>query len=198
MTTIATYFTLPPDWAEGVKYSRAWRTSISATAQGVEQRSALWTWPRRSLEYTVAGLSYGESAYMKRKFYQGQGAIYGVPLWTSKTTLSSEATAGQSMVVVVAATGSEFVVGGQLILLGSDPDTYELGEIEVFFVLDPGPPDYTPILGILLKGNLAATWPAGTLVCPVLPCRIRAEQQVEALTAEVVKTVIEAEEAFES
>ena len=72
-----------------------------------------------------------------------------------------------------------------------------MGEIEVFFVMDPGPPDYIPILGIQLTENLAATWPAGTSVCPVLPCRIRSEQQVEALTAEVIKTTIEATEAFE-
>ena len=118
MTAISTYFTLPPDWAEAVKYSRAWRTSIITTAQGEEQRSALWTWPRRSIEYSVMGKTSAESNYIKRKLFQGQGTIFGVPLWTSQTTLSSEATAGRPMVVVVAATGSEFVVGGQMILLG--------------------------------------------------------------------------------
>ena len=111
MTTISTYFTLPPDWAEGVKYSRAWRTSIITTAQGEEQRSALWTWPRRSLEYTVGGLSYRESAYIKRKFFKGQGTVYGVPLWTCRTTLYQQALVAQPIVIAQTLTGHEFVVG---------------------------------------------------------------------------------------
>ena len=57
---------------------------------------------------------------------------------------------------------------------------------------------FEAVLVIELTGNLGATWPAGTSICPVLPCRIRSEQQVESLTAEVTKTVIEAAEAFES
>ena len=191
MTTISTYFTLPPDWAEGVKYSRAWRTSIITTAQGEEQRSALFTWPRRSLEYTVGGLSYGESAYIKRKFFKGQGTVYGVPLWTSRTTLAAQASSGQPVVSLVDFDGHEFVEGDLVILLGSTPDSYEVGEIDS--LVDAG-----AVLTVTLTENLAATWAAGTSVCPVLPCRIRSEQQVEALTAEVVKTTIEAAEAFES
>jgi hypothetical protein len=198
MTTIANYFTMPPDWAEGVKYSRAWRTSIINTAVGTEQRAALFTWPRRSLEYTVAGMSSGDNNYIKRKFFQGQGTVYGVPLWISMTTLYESAAAAQPFVTAVSITGHEFVQGGELILLGSGPDTFEVGEIDSLMALESGPPDYTPVLLITLAENLAAAWPSGTSVLPVLPCRIRPEQQIEALAAEIVQTRIEAQEAFEA
>ena len=127
MTTIATYFTLPPNWAEGVKYARAWRTSIISAATGEEQRAALFTWPRRSLEYSVAGMTSAETNYIKRKFFKGQGTVYGVPLWTSRTTLYEEAASGQPLIRADYIAGHEFEEGMELILLGSTPDMYEVG-----------------------------------------------------------------------
>ena len=159
------YLTLEPDWTEGLKYSRVWKTFIQKSLTGKEVRSAIYTWPRKKLEYTVFATNYAEQAYLKRVLFKFVNEVWGIPLWQDETILLSDAPAGSSS-LTADTTFRNFEKGGQCIIY-EDYRTYEVAEIS----------DISDT-SITLSSSLQNSWPAGTRVYPVLKARIKQKQQI--------------------
>jgi len=179
------YFLVEPDWADGLRYRRRWRTSIQSGITGFEIRSKLYTWPRRSIDYSIGAIGNDETSYLKRKLFKSMSGVAGVPFWQDETTLTAQANSGQAVLNVGSTENRNFEVGGQCILI-QDQSSFEVGNIQS-----------KTSDSITLSSNLAYTWPAGTRVYPVLKARIDRGFTAEAKTGSVWTARIRFNEAFD-
>jgi hypothetical protein len=187
MTTIHAYLLLPPDWSNGVSVGRRWQTRVNMSVTGWEQRTALFTWARRTMRYQALNLSGAESNYLWRKLWRYIHKVVGLPLWPDGTPLTSEAASGQAALNVEATDNRAFEVGDKAILVNaSDPDSYETGEIQSL-----------TSTSIILTANLTYTWASGTYVYPVLAARLRSRQSIKYESARYSVVQIDAVEAYE-
>lgn len=184
-TAVSEYLFLRPNWAAPVHYSRKWRTSIQSGITGGEVRSALFTWPRRTLSYRVNSLSYAEQAYLKQRIFSGLSGIFGVPCWQDLATLSAQANAGTATLGLNEANYRNFEEGG-LLALGATPNMYEVKTIET-------------ITGdtITLTENLVGTWSAGSEVYPLLKGRVSSGAQIGARRRDLGEIDLMVAEAFD-
>jgi len=162
--TISDYFLLSPDWDSPVSQKRIWRTSIQTSIKENEKRSALFTWPRRTLSFMVQCMSVSETNYVRRKLYKNLHNVWGIPLWPEWTQLSSQASSGQAVLNVGSTENRNFEVGGKCMIL-VDEDNYEAGDILSM-----------TSTSITLDTNLNSTWDSGLYVYPILKAQLKAEQ----------------------
>lgn len=161
---IVTPFLLKPDWNDGIRAFRRWRTVVRKTKSNLEMRSGLRRTVVRALEFSISLMSAAESAYLERKLAKYMHEVLGVPNWVDGTELTAQATAGTATLIVDEHDYREFEEGGFCVLVDSDdPEVYEIGRIDE--LLD------TPAR-ITLTSNLSSTWASGTEVFPLLPMRI--------------------------
>jgi len=186
MLAINNYLLREPNWDATIEYNRAWRTGILTTAKGTEQRSTLFTWPRRSLQLTIQFYSEAESNRVKRKLYRNLHNIWGIPFWQDGTALSAQAAAGQNVLNVGSTTNRNFEVGAPCIIIGSET-SYEEGEIATIGAAS-----------ITLVDQLGSTWPADTMVYPLLQCRIEPTQELGLQTSAVSELSLSAVEEFDA
>jgi len=163
--TINDYFLLPPDWSSSVSQKRIWRTSIQTSIEEGEKRSALFTWPRRTLKFNVQCMSIPETNYVRRKLYKNLHNVWGIPLWPEWTKLSSQASSGQAVLNVGSTEGRNFEVGGKCMIL-VDEDNYEAGDILSLTATS-----------ITLDTNLNSTWDSGLYVYPILKSKLNVNQK---------------------
>lgn len=180
-----TYLSLHHDWQKNITYKKSWKTSILTSSTGKEQRSALYTWPRRSIRGVSHHMSYQESARIKRKIYKYMHTIWGVPLWQDVAYLTAGAGSGQAVINVNTTNYTNFAQQTHCILINDDGD-YEI--IEISTLTD------TVIIAV---SNLAAAWPAGTKIYPVFNARLAGRQRQRASTSLTGTLNIEAAEVFE-
>lgn len=163
---------LPPNWANEVRVTEAWRTSILATPLGNEQRSALFAWPRLTHDFTPLANSYAKSAWITRALHAHLASVWQVPVWTDGTRLTAQADAGQAVLPVATTGNRRFIAGGGCILINpSDWSEYALGAIDSL--------DGT---SITLDANLADTWPDAE-VYPLFSGILSTSQKINCLTA---------------
>lgn len=144
-------FFYAPNWRDGVTESLEWRTSISQSRSGQEQRQRIRSKPRRSWSYSL--MLQGDrarSAFFDITGYQNR--VFGVPIWTDRSELTAQATSGAS-VLQVATANKGFAVGGALFVRSGD--TIETHEVDA-------------ITGttLSLKKPTTSTFPAGSEVYP--------------------------------
>lgn len=169
--------------------SHRWRTSIQKGIKGTEKRSALLTWPRTSLSNKFILPTYAKYSWMKRNLYKYIHDLWEIPIWYDKTLLSSQSMVGQAELEIDDITGRHFYDGRDCIIINND--SYEKGTI-----LSVGT-DSNPL--IILSGNLANTWPAGSFVMPLYKFRIQAMQEIKGIQENPVQTIsFDAVEEFES
>ena len=181
------YLALEPDWTEGLKYSRTWKTTIQKSPTGKEIRSALYTWPRKKLEFGVFASTFAEQAYLKRVLFASLHEVWGVPMWQDETVLTSDAGAGDTSINVESTTQRNFEIGGQCILYhGYQADEHEVAEIQSL--------DET---SITLKEGLGSSWPAGTRVYPILKARLEPRQTMKSYTRNTLAMRLSFREAFD-
>ena len=185
MTDVNEYFLIPPDWAKPVSFRKQWRTSLQRSIIDGEKRSALFTWPRRTLAYQATAMEYSETAYIMRKIYKNLHNVWGIPYWQDRTALTAEAASGQAVLDVGSTQYRNFEVGAQCILLASK-DSFEIGTIQSFTADQ-----------ITLTANLTNTWPDVTAVYPILKCRIKTGQKFNSLSDRIGKIHIEAQEEYD-
>lgn len=178
------YLFIPPDWKEPPKYRRRWMTSTMSSLDNTEQRSMLFSWPRRSLSFNVTTKNYHETAYLKQRLYKSLHKIWGVPFWQDETYLNSIALSGQK-VLNLDTRWRNFDLNGDCVLYQSDI-SWEVGQINALSNSQ-----------ITLKNNLGATWPGGTSVFPILAGRIRNEQTYDMVTSAMVGLDLEIVEEFD-
>lgn len=162
-----------------------WRTQIMTTAGGVEQRAALYSWPRVGLAAKYKMATSPHVNWFKRNLIFSTDAVWGVPIWPDMTLLTAPAAGGQKELAVAETAYRRFYAGRELIIIdAADPFTYEVCVIASIAANE-----------ITLSENLVATWPAGSRVLPLYDCRIGAEQNVEMTRTQSFE--IDAQEAFE-
>lgn len=143
-----------PDWASGVTEQLQWRTSLVTAYNGKEQVKSL-RGPRRIYEYTVRLLKKDESALYDQLLFGWSGRMFSVPIWNEGTKLVDAATAG-ALTLTLDTRFLSLNVGANVILFRSAVD-YETVQVDAF-----------DDASITLRTVLAADWPAGSRVYPMM------------------------------
>lgn len=151
----STLWPFAPNWASALKEVLSWKTSVTTTWSGREQRMRLAKDARRAIDYTYAAI-HGTSRMLDALLYGWQGRSYILPLWHEERRLIGTAPAG-SDTLVVDTTGFSSAVGTTVVLYAT-PEVYESIEI---LALTP--------TSIVSRGTLGRDWPAGTKVIPCVP-----------------------------
>ena len=166
--------------------SHQWRTSIQKGIKGAEKRSALFTWPRISLETEYFFSTQADYMWLKRNLYKYISSIWEIPIWYDKTTLISEAASGQKVLSVGATEHRHFYVGRDVVLICGG-----LSESATITTIDSS-------TQITVEDNLTLTWPIGTAVLPLYEFRIENIQEMKRKAILNYGISILAKEAFES
>lgn len=182
--TVDEYFLLKPA-TKGYSFKKRWMTTMLISINGDEQRSAIFTWPRRSIEMNILPSNAGDLNYLKRILFKSLHLSWGFPFWQDRTTLTAQASSGQKNLAVVSTNYRNFEVG-TLCLLFSSRSSYEVGKIASF----------TPT-GIVLVDNLSTTWPVGTEVYPLMKAKIQAQQEIGLRTPSIGNIQIVAMEDYD-
>lgn len=164
MITIDEYFLIPPNWESEVSYKRKWETTIQTNLEEGEKRSAVFSWPRRSLRFDISTMSIAETNYFNRKMFRYLHKVWGIPFWGEEQILTSEAASGQAVLNIASTLKSNFAVGATVAII-TDYNTFEAGEILSM-----------TSTSITLTANLAATWTQGQYVYPILKGKLTANQ----------------------
>lgn len=151
----STLWPFAPNWASKLQEVLSWKTSVSQTWEGSEQRMRLAREARRALSYTFAA-TRGTARQLDALLYGWQGRSYVLPLWHEERRLAGTAPQG-SQTLVVDTTGFSAAVGTSVVLY-ADPDTYEVVEIT----------SITPS-SITTRGPLGQAWVGGSKVIPCVP-----------------------------
>jgi hypothetical protein len=115
-------------------------------------------------------MSSQERNYAMHSLYGKSAKLWGIPLWGFGSPLTAQASSGQPTLQVD--TTLSFFEDGQIVCLYDDLDSYELEEIVS-----------STVSSITLSGNLASTWPTGTVVYPILQGYIEPNDQVSQTTS---------------
>lgn len=151
-----------------------YRTQVHVSDDGTEQRAMTRLVPIREEEYTVraagaTGMALQGHGILDSLLHGAQGESLLIPYWPHGTFLGAAASAGSNVVLSVATTDRDFVVGGSA-LLWRDEATHEVVTIEAKS-------------SSTITGDLAASWPAGTFVLPLRAARLSNDTDVRRLGA---------------
>lgn len=115
-----------PNWAQPVVEDYEFKTSVSSSYSGQEQRQSTRSKPRRSWRYNLL-----EKEHNARNVYYDilgfQGRSFGLPVWTDKTELTSQASVGD--LVLNALTENRGFVSGHIVFVRSG-DLVETHEVD--------------------------------------------------------------------
>lgn len=133
-----------------------WYTDIIEAASGNEQRIAARDAPRQ--KFTLRFVKEDEDiSYLENTLWGWQENVWGLPIWTDYTALSSAAVAGATTISVEATGERDFRAGSnELALLWVDEQTVEAVEVVSFT-------DTT----ITVSQPLLSSFSEGTLVMPL-------------------------------
>jgi len=184
--SISTYVTSK---IERQTLSHTWKTTIQSDIEGGEKRSAIYTWPRVSLDNTLRSISTNERNFLRYMLFKNLHNIFGIPLVHDKTTLTAQAASGQKVLTVGATDYRHFYAGRGCILIDpSDWTSYEYGTITT---VDSS-------TQITLSTNLTSTWATDTKVYPMYPFRVDALQEIAAKFRQLNYLKFTADESFEA
>jgi len=121
-------FFYPPNWQREVSETLEWRTTIGSSFTGEEQRQQIRSKPRREWAYSVLlNGDKGRNAYFDILGFQNK--TFGLPVWTDKSSLTTAATAGDTVINVVT-TNKGFSVGGIVFVNAGDlVETHEIASL---------------------------------------------------------------------
>lgn len=130
-------------------------TDVLVRMDGSEQRIALRKNPRQRFQLRVLADNPRERQRIANLLFDWQGRVFGLPVWTESTRLSSAATLGDTTVNVQTTADADYRVGGLAIVL-QDDDTFDALEV-------------TSITGTTLEfeSPLTSNYGAGTRVMPL-------------------------------
>lgn len=162
-----------PNWTQGVEETLLYRSTVTRSWDGTEQRRSLRRVPRRRLSYTAL-LRRPDAQKLDNLMYGWQGRLFAAPLWAESTPLAADAPVGASTLALDSSTRT-FAVGG-LLALWRDSGANEVHEIEA---ISEG--------AVTIRGALANAWPAGTSVLPAMVASLSEDVQTRRLTDSVVE-----------
>lgn len=163
----------PPNWSDPVDESLEFLTDIVTAYAGDEQRRALRSKPRRTIEYTSL-LKKEDAAISSNLLWGWQNRSFALPLWFDKTWLTAAATAG-NIVLTLDTTSRGFFAGGLILLYASSTD-YEAIQMDSFTSST-----------ITLSKGLEQSWPLNTKVFPMNIVRVPRNVSAQRLTSGVLQ-----------
>ena len=169
----------------------SWRSTIQETIKGGEKRSTLYTWPRVRLENNIQLISDEERRFIRTHLYRDLLNTWGFPFIHEGTTLTSQALAGQKILILSETAYRHFYDRRGCLLIPPASYDWESYEAAVIDTVDSG-------VQITLAENLSATWPVGTHVFPMYEYRIEDTQEIQAKIRQINLLTISATESFES
>jgi len=169
-------FFYPPNWRDGVTESLEWRTSVSQSRSGQEQRQRIRSKPRRSWSYSIQLQGdRSRQAFFDITGYQNRA--YGVPIWADRSELTAQATGGTS-VLQVATSNKGFAVGGVLFVRSGDTiETHEVYAITQS--------------SVAVKKPITSTFPAGAEVYPVAVAKLPQSVSARRVTDNMLQSTVE-------
>lgn len=165
-----------PNWSAGVEETLLYRSTVTRSWDGTEQRRSLRGVPRRRLGYTAL-LTGLESQKIDNLLYGWQGRFFAVPLWAEPATLLADANIGDTALEID--TSNRTFADGSLLTLWRDSAVNEVREIE-------------SIVGttVTLRSPLTAAWVAGSRAYPAMVSALASEVQTRRLTESVTETAL--------
>jgi hypothetical protein len=153
-----------PFWADGVAWSRAWQTGVTAALTGDEQRRSMRSLPRDMVSFSIAALSLEDRAQLDERLDAATKSGLGcAPFWGRGSALANALNAGNTA-VVLSDTSWNWVVNDWYFICALC--TAASGEPELLY--DYG--QVTVVAGADLTLGTAASnsYPAGSLLWPLL------------------------------
>ena len=150
-----------PNWRSPVSETREYLTNIMVSYDQTEQRAALRSKPRCTLNFNVL-LHGAEASQFDWVMSAAQAQVLLVPYWPALNTLAQPASNGDVVIHLTKALPAWVVPGERLVLLGGSKDSQAVVVGAVTgntVVLDPSTP---------VPGN----WGTGTAVYPTWECRL--------------------------
>ena len=169
-----TFFSVAPDWNEGMEESLEYLTDVLRSYSDNEQRRALRQLPRRAMRYRVLTLNARDAAGMESLVWGWQNQPYGVPWWPDAQPLLSDVAPG-TFVIPVDTADRMFAAGG-LVAIWVDEYTYEA--LDVVSVAAHS---------VTVSSPTQFSWKAGpgTRVIPVFLCRLPASVSISRHSSEI-------------
>lgn len=163
-----------PNWSSGVEETLSFRSTVTRSWDGTEQRRSLRATPRRRVGYTAL-LTGTETQVLDNLMHGWQGRLFAVPLWAEPASLLADAAAGDTVLTFNSA-GRTFT-SGNLLALWRDSALSEVREI-------------ASIIGdtVTLRSPLTNAWAAGSRVYPAMVSALASEVQTRRLTESVLET----------
>lgn len=147
-----TAFTFRADWSDGVTERLEWSTNILQSESGVEQRSALYTTPRRYFKTDF--ILHQKERQLFNNMMSWGAKNWAIPLWPYIQIINRALVKGDSRIDCITK-NMDFLENG-LVILWRDPFTYEIVEITT---IDNN--------GLDLRRPLLSDWPQGTRLYPL-------------------------------
>jgi hypothetical protein len=150
---------LQVNWSEGVTERLDWKTTVSASPTGAEQRMAMLEAPRRSMGFAVM------AAGSKRKsvdFFlsKRRAETFDVPIWFDYSSLTEDAAGGSS--VILCDVDGHGLRAGTRALITTGTEEYEIVTI-----------DETSSSSVTLLLPTVLPWPVGARIYPLREGRIK-------------------------
>lgn len=140
-------FSFLPDWNEGIKERLEWSTDILQSESGVEQRSALYSAPRRFWQANF--ILHNRERQLFNNTSSWSSKVWAIPLWPDIQYLQQDINIGDTT-IYCETKQREFIIGG-LFFLWKNTFTYEIGEI--VSISDNYITIKRPILNVWSKGT---------------------------------------------
>lgn len=161
-----------PNWREPITERLSWATVVLGSDTGAEQRYSSRLSPRREFEAMF------HPTRETRTFFDlfistlgGQEMM--IPLWHDRNKLTSAITDGDVRIDCTTEFG-EFMDGGMAILVGADPWSHKVVEI-----------DTVDVDGFTLVDPVDFDWPSGAVIHPLRRSRIDLQPNMNLLTDSV-------------
>ena len=149
-----TLFPFRPNWANRVKETLQWASTVYTAFSGREQRMSLRGPPRRLYEFNLR-LHKRDVSLFDVLTFGWQGRMFSVPLWNEIGYLTAEAVAG-SLFLPFDTSNFTAKIGGSVVALRSAHD-YEIFQVQAV------QPD-----GLVLAGETIKSWPKQSRVFPLM------------------------------
>lgn len=150
-------WSLYPDWADGIKESLEFLTTVAESPFALEQRRGLRLSPRQSFEYSYV-LKGPDRTHFDLLTMRSSGSPIWLPLW-HEVELLKDATARGDTVLHVDTIDTE-IRQVRYLFIGGNND-FELAEITAW-----------EDTSITVSTGLANSWPKGTRIVPIKKCRV--------------------------
>ena len=139
-----------------------WLTDVIPAYDGSEQRIRLRGSPRRAFEGEFL-LTGRDRRTAENLLHNAQARDWAVPVWMDAQQLTVGASSGADVLAVADTTTRDFHVGGA-VYIGTGPDAFEVGEVEIM-----------TSSSITLVDPLVSGWAAGAEVLPLRAARMPAD-----------------------